>query len=100
MGQQIGRDKTIGSLVDIGMSGFFPLFHDGWLVDSMKEIGKLEQEDKDRAKKILDRLTSHRGIDRKRTILLTLTKKDRQLFINLFLKMVENKIMDKKIILH
>ena len=100
LGRQANRDKTIGSLVDIGTSGFFPLFHDNWLTDSMKEIGDIDSEDKLRAKKILDRLTTHRGIDRKKTILLTLSKKDRQLFISLFFKMVENKIMDNKIIIH
>ena len=100
LGRQANRDKTIGSLIDIGMSGFFPLFHDEWLSDSKSELGTLNEKDKLQAKKILNRLTSHRGIDRKKTILLTLSKKDRQLFINLFLKMVENKIMDKKIIIH
>lgn len=93
------KDRVIKSLIEMGVSGFFPLFEIDWIKNS-HQFQEMDETQKFRAQKIMDRLISHRGIDRKRTILDTLSGADRELFVKLFLAMVEEKFMDNRIVIH
>ncbi|MEI8348270.1 MAG: hypothetical protein WCG27_12440, partial [Pseudomonadota bacterium] len=79
----------------------FPLFHPSW----PKKIGNLKNKaltakEKKKAGEILRRLCQHRSLERKKTIFHTLAVEEQELFIRAFLKLVENKILDKKVKLH
>ena len=99
--QKWRNSPEIASLVEIGTKGFFPLFYPQWLYEvsnpktnpHSKPVSKQEEE---KAKKILKQLQKHKSLDRKKTLLSSLEKEDRMLFIKTFLKAVEGKILDEK----
>ncbi|MCY4523199.1 MAG: hypothetical protein OXB84_00530 [Halobacteriovoraceae bacterium] len=91
------HDQSIDSLVDLGVNGFYPLFDRSW-IDEVQQTGKIKLTKKDqlRAKKIISRLSKHPHISRKKIVLRSLIKEERDIFIKTFLKMVERRILDKK----
>jgi hypothetical protein len=89
------NDQSFKSLIDLGTQGHFPLFDLRWLGDIRGlEPNKLTNAEKLQAKKIIKRLAKHKTLERKKTILISLAKNERQLFIRAFLNMVEGKIID------
>jgi hypothetical protein len=94
---KMGNDPEIASLVEFGTRGHFPLFYPQWFYEVFSSQNKcLSKSDEDRAKKILKKLQKHKSLDRKKTLLSSLNKDERDLFIKSFLKIVEGKILDKK----
>ncbi len=63
---------------------------------SHKNIHPVSKQEEEKAKKILKLLQKHKSLDRKKTLLSSLEKEDRALFIKTFLKVVEGKILDEK----
>jgi hypothetical protein len=86
------RDHLIQSLLSMGANGYFPLFDAGWVSSSYSDQSPLSDSQRQDGLLILDRLTQHRGIDRKKTVILSLEKKQRELVVKLFLELVEQKI--------
>jgi hypothetical protein len=80
----------------MGTKGFYPLFEAEWLSQSHLPSDELAPQERDEGMKILQRLNSHRGIERKKTILLTLTPKQRAIIVKLFFSLVEEKIDHQK----
>lgn len=87
------------SFIELGTRGHFPLFPSSWIGDVFKEHEKNDAANDD-IKNILKKLSKHRSLDRKKTILLSLTEDERTIFIKEFFKMVENKILDQKPEIH
>ncbi|MBT7608815.1 MAG: hypothetical protein HN576_03605 [Bacteriovoracaceae bacterium] len=95
------HEKSFKSLIDLGTKGFFPLFYDTWLHDAKSsETKTLSSHEKRKAKVIMQKLHKHKSIERKKTLLLSLTSQERNYFIKAFLKLVEGKILDEKPELH
>ena len=91
------KEKSLKSLIELGVKGYFPLFHSSWIEDIYTQEKKyLSKKDQKKAKEIMNRLLNHRGIERKKIILLSLQEDERKLFIRAFLDMVEGKIIDKR----
>ncbi len=90
-------NQSIKSLVELGVKGFFPLFEKEWIWEARENSKKLTGNEKVKAKKLFKRVSQHRSLDRKKTVLISLDEKERNLFIRAFLKMVENKILDLKL---
>lgn len=94
-------DKDFQGLIEMGLSGHYPIFHTSWLkelnevTDSAKEKSKVTLEKKKMAENIFEKLKAHRSYDRQQTVLMALPKEERTVFINAFLKIVENKILDQ-----
>ena len=95
-------DKELKPLVELGAKGHFPLFHSTWIeeifedkMNSRKSSTRLTDKEKRIAKKILNRLAKHQGLDRKKTIIHALEEDERKHFIKAFLKMVESNILDR-----
>ena len=95
------KDQSFTTLVDLGMKGFFPLFHRNWLddVDVTKQT-PLSKREKVRAKELISRLLKHRSLERKKIVLLSMQPKDRRIFIKAFLDLVEGKLLDRRPELH
>ena len=90
------KEKSLKSLVELGMKGFFPLFHQDWTQElNLSEQKTLTKREKKKAKDIMNRLLNHRGIERKKIILISLSPEERTLFMRAFMEMVEGRIMDK-----
>ncbi len=91
------NDRSIKSLVELGAKGFFPLFDNNWLNDFYAEQPKrLTGNEKVQAKKLLKRVSKHRSLERKKTVILSMNQEERHLILKAFFKMVENKILDTK----
>lgn len=88
--------QSIKSLIELGANGFFPLFEENWFLQKEMKEKKLTGNEKVKAKKLFSRVAGHRGINRKKTILLSMTQEEKTLFMRAFMKMVEMKIMDSK----
>lgn len=88
--------QSIKSLVELGVNGFFPLFEDNWFLTKEFSKKKLTGNEKAKAKKLFSKVAGHRGINRKKTILLSMSEEERSLFIRAFMKMVEIKILNSK----
>ncbi len=95
--QKWRNNPEIASLVEIGTKGFYPLFYPQWLHEvSNLQSNPFSKQEEEKAKKILKQLQKHKSLDRKKTLLSSLEKEDRILFIKTFLKAVEGKILDEK----
>jgi hypothetical protein len=95
------HDPSLISLIEMGTRGHFPLFHPTWhkkLEGNRHKI--LGPQEKKKAQKILQRLSQHRGLERKKTVFHALSSEEQELFIRAFLKLVEHRILDKKVRLH
>lgn len=90
-------DQSIDSLIDLGVNGFYPLFESVWIEEILhRGTFKLTKKDQLRAKKIMGNLSKHQNLTRKKIILRSLVKEERDIFIKTFLKLVEQRILDKK----
>jgi len=94
-------NQGIQSLIELGTNGHYPLFPTEWFGSlNLKNNSTISKSEKEKTHKILNRLAQHRSLDRKRTILYSLTDKEREIFLKVFFNMVENKLMSKKQELH
>ena len=91
------------ALINLGTQGHYPLFHDMWLKDpeiKEKKFQKITGLERARAKKLFLRVSKHRQLDHKKTVLLSMNDGDRILFMKAFFKLVEGKILDLKPEIH
>ena len=91
------------ALIHLGTQGHFPLFHYSWLADPVmkeKKFQKITGLERARAKKLFQRVSKHRQLEHKKTVLLSMDEEDRKLFMKAFLKLVEGKILDQKPEIH
>ena len=90
------------SLIELGSLGHFPLFYPQWLGQYRQLASGLKSTShtKKLSRKIIERVNKHRSLDRKRTVLLSLSSKELMIFIHEFLKLVETKVLDKKPEIH
>ena len=93
-------DKSIKSLVKLGMHGHFPLFENSWIKENSNDRKKLTGNEKVKAKKLSNRLCQHNSLQRKKTILFSMNNSERTLLVKAFFKMVEHKIIDQGVELH
>ncbi len=90
-------NEQMKSLIELGRHGHFPLFHPTWIEEVCKEKGKRPNKtDQKKAKEIMDQLAQHKNLDRKRTLLLSLSEGDRKLFIKEFFSLVEQSILEER----
>lgn len=91
------------ALIELGMAGFYPLFHDVWLQDPTikeKKFHKITGIERARAKKLFNQVSKHKRLEHKKTILMSMSEDDRRLFMKAFFKIVEGKILDLKPEIH
>lgn len=91
------------ALINLGTQGHFPLFHSSWLMEpelKEKKYNKITGLERARAKKLFLRVSKHRNLEHKKTVILSMADDDRKLFMKAFLKLVEGKILDLKPEIH
>lgn len=96
-------NESLEALIEMGIKGFYPLFHESWLKDGdfqEKKFIKLTGLERARAKKIFQMVTKHRSLEHKKTLVFSLQEEDRIIFMKAFLKLVEGKILDQKPEIH
>lgn len=96
-------NESLEALIEMGIKGFYPLFHESWLKNSdfqEKKFIKLTGIERARAKKLFQMVTKHRSLEHKKTLVFSLHEEDRIIFMKAFLKLVEGKILDQKPEIH
>lgn len=91
------------ALIQLGVVGYYPLFHEIWLNDpDIKErrFQKISGLERARAKKLFQQVSKHRQLEHKKTVLISMSDDDRKIFMKAFFKLVEGKILDQKMELH
>ena len=85
------NNDSLKHLIDLGSKGYFPLFHPSWIEEActQKDVA-LTDDEKEIIKNVVHRLQKHRSIDRKKTLIMSLAPRKRQLFIRSFLLKVED----------
>lgn len=96
-------EDSMKALIQMGTQGHFPLFHSSWLSDPEikgRKFSKITGLERARAKKLFQRVSKHRQLEHKKTVLIAMSEEDRKLFIKAFFKLVEGKILDQKPEIH
>lgn len=96
-------EESMKALINLGMQGHYPLFHESWISHEslqQKNFLKITGVERARAKKLFNNVLKHRLLERKKIVLLSMSDDDRALFIKAFFKLVEGKILDQKQELH
>ena len=96
-------EESMKALINLGVHGHYPLFHESWITKSTlqkKNFLKITGIERARAKKLFNNVLKHRNLERKKIILLSMSDEDRDLFIKAFFNLVEGKILDQKLELH
>ena len=96
------RKSDLNGLVDLAIKGHYPLF-DQNLQRQFIKIGqcpqKLSLDEKMKANIIIQRVLFHQNMENRRTILASLPAEDQRLFLSMFLRLVERKLIGEKMIL-
>lgn len=96
-------EESMKALIQLGTQGHFPLFHELWMKDPAildKKFHRITGLERARAKKLFQRVSKHRQLEHKKTVLLSMDDGDRKLFMKAFFKLVEGKILDLKPEIH
>lgn len=96
-------EESMKALIHLGTQGHYPLFHELWMKDpeiKEKKFQKITGVERARAKKLFLRVSKHRQLEHKKTVLLSMDNEDRILFMKAFFKLVEGKILDLKPEIH
>ncbi len=100
---QYRPEESMKALIHLGTQGHFPLFHSSWLTDpelKEKKFHKITGLERARAKKLFNRVSKHRQLEHKKTVVLSMLDDDRKLFMKAFFKLVEGKILDQNPEIH
>lgn len=100
---QYRPEESMKALIQLGTQGHFPLFHELWMKDPEikgKKFLKITGLERARAKKLFQKVSKHRQLEHKKTVLLSMDDGDRLLFMKAFFKLVEGKILDLKPEIH
>ena len=93
-------DEQMKALIELGRNGHFPLFHSSWIEEVTREKSKkFTKQDQKKAHEIIDKISKHKNLDRKKTILLSLSDEERKIFIKEFFNLVEQSILEERPIL-
>ncbi|MFN8369698.1 MAG: hypothetical protein U0T83_03630 [Bacteriovoracaceae bacterium] len=91
------KSSEFNALIQMAKNGHYPLFHPEWISETFASHSPtiINVEEQNQALNILDKLSHHTGIDKKRAVIEALGIDDRTLLIKNFLKIVENNILDE-----
>lgn len=96
--------QGLDQLIEAGSSGYFPLFYQDWIIESLKEETVVRKMSFSRAAETVHRvykqIERHSSIERKKTAIQALKSEERQDFVLSFIKMVEFRALDKMRELH
>jgi len=89
------KDPMIRSLIELGMKGHYPLFEQTWISGlCMEKKLRFNHKEKMITKNIFDKLSGHRGLERKKILLSSINEEEREIFVKAFLKLVELAILE------
>ncbi|MCO4755738.1 MAG: hypothetical protein KC478_14755 [Bacteriovoracaceae bacterium] len=94
MNQTISVGNSMKSYINMAKTGHYPLFFSEWLDGSLKEARPVSYKNaKQNVNEVFDKLAKHKSIERKKTMMESLSTDERSEFIQSFFKMVERDIL-------
>ncbi len=84
------KNRLINSLLSMGTKGYYPLFEH--LPRFTFDSTPLSYQDKQQALEILECLNRHRGLERKKTLLLNMPEYKQRLIMQLFFELVAKQV--------
>lgn len=94
----------LDQLIEAGSTGYFPLFYQDWIHESMASIKDNKKISFSRAAETVHRvykqIACHHSIERKKTAIQALRADERNDFVLSFMKMVEYRTLDRLKELH
>lgn len=102
--RKLQEAQGLDQLIEAGSSGYYPLFYQDWILESMKDSGPMKTMSFSRAAETVHRvykqIERHHSLERKKTAIGALKNEDRKDFVLSFLKMVEYRALDRMRELH
>ena len=96
--------QGLDQLIEAGSSGYYPLFYQDWILESLADRSEVKRMSFSRAAETVHRvykqIERHHSIERKKTALGALKNDERKDFVLSFMKMVEYRALDKMRELH
>jgi len=96
--------QGLDQLIEAGSSGYFPLFYQDWIHESLSDLTEVKRMSFSRAAETVHRMYKdierHNGLERKKTAIQALKNEDRKDFVLSFMKMVEYRTLDRLKELH
>jgi hypothetical protein len=85
------------TLINLACNGHYPLFFPQWITESINTVRRpiTSREAKSNVERMMKITERHNTLSKKRTALLSLNDKERNLCIRSFIKLVELSILDK-----
>ena len=84
LNKELNKDNELINLIHIAKKGFYPLFQNKW-IENLEIKKQLSPDEIKLANKISEKLKKNKNIERKKIILFSLPKCERDLFINAFI---------------
>lgn len=86
--------NSLKGYIDLAKTGHYPLFFEEWLDGSLKEPKAISYTNANRnVKELFGKMSKHRSVERKKTLLTSLPQTEREEFIQSFFKLVERDIL-------
>ncbi len=102
--RKLQEAQGLDHLIEAGSAGFFPLFYQDWIHESLADATEVRRMSFSRAAETVHRvykqIERHTSIERKKTAIQALKNDERKDFVLSFMKMVEYRTLDKLRELH
>jgi hypothetical protein len=89
------KERILESLLDMGKCGHFPLFINAWIAEGLEKTCSTKKDQR-RGRQILDRIIQHRCMEKRKTVVMSLSDEDRAILIRSFMQLVENRVIDAR----
>lgn len=87
--------------INLAKTGHYPLFFEEWVNGSLKEARPISYRNANQnVKELFQKMSKHRSVERKKTLLTSLSHTEREEFIRSFFKLVERDILKDLKTLH
>lgn len=102
--RKLQEAEGLDQLIEAGSAGFFPLFYQDWILESLsdqKEVKRISfSKAAETVHRVYKQIEKHHSIERKKTAIQALQNDERKDFVLSFMKMVEHRTLDKVRELH
>jgi hypothetical protein len=102
--RKLQEAQGLDQLIEAGSAGFYPLFYQDWILESLADASETRKLSFSRAAETVHRvykkIERHTSIERKKVAIQALNIEERRDFVLSFIKMVEYRTLDKLRELH
>jgi hypothetical protein len=102
--RKLQEAQGLDQLIEAGSAGFYPLFYQDWIHESMSDTTEVKRLSFSQAAETVHRvykqIEKHSSLERKKIAIQALKNEERKDFVLSFIKMVEYRTMDKLRELH